>query len=930
MHEHWRHVLLGHWARLVARRPKAILGVAGLGVLTGVVLAVTLLGFEPDRNALISDELEWNRRFIDWRNHFQGTSDLFVVVDLGQPDPPEALRQAGRSAVDDLARQLQASEFTERVEWGFDRAAFSPSTIRMLSMENGNEFAAAVDQLRESETLLRSNTPAELLKNISARMTRELTERLTSQAAGPEALETARQRIDELTALIDAMRRVLAEDAAGNPFTTLETSDFQYMVSDNGRMYFLRVRPREKTNALASLEPAIRGIRQVIGQVAADHRDVEIGVTGIQVVETDETHAATRDSIMASVLALLLIGALLVTAYHSYHKPIMLMIALLTGIAWTFGFLTLAVGHLQVISVVFTAVLLGIGIAFGVHVASTFELCRHHHPDTVEGFEHALTETLEKVGPGVVTGAMTTAAAFATTLLTEFRGVAEMGLIAAAGIVLCLLSMFSVYPALLRLFKHRHHHIKTMGQRRVHLFDEKWVMPFARRPRATIVAALLIFLAATFLASRLKFDYDLMALLPRGVESVDWQRRIARDSGESIWSAVVLVDDMDEARTMTRRLRSLPVVSQVTGVGMLVPRQERKKLARLAEVREELSGPIDQALAGDGGSGVETPDLRAQLAGLSQLIGMASIRSEIEPVRPAIQRLGETVQRTLNALTTLSPGPRRERLERLREVFGQWRHATAQRVAAAVSTESLTLDDVPDALLGPYVGDDGRLALEVHPRLPSNGAVAVTSPLDPRFLPRFVESVREVAPGATGVICQIYDSGRLIRESYVHAGLYALLAVFVIVWIDFRSARDAATSLIPVAVGFSMTFAILYLLGMSINPANIIVLPLMFGIGVDAGVHVLHRFRMDRTVRPLGLTAGTGKGITITSLTTMFGFGSMMIASHRGMASLGFTLALGVGLTLLACWGIMPAWLEIRERSPKVGRRKHVTNSAEG
>jgi predicted RND superfamily exporter protein len=180
--------------------------------------------------------------------------------------------------------------------------------------------------------------------------------------------------------------------------------------------------------------------------------------------------------------------------------------------------------------------------------------------------------------------------------------------------------------------------------------------------------------------------------------------------------------------------------------------------------------------------------------------------------------------------------------------------------------------------------------------------------------------VRRVDPEVTGVIVQIYESGALIWRSYVKAGAYALVAVFVLVWIDFRRIPDAALCLVPVAAGFAVTFGIMWIVGVPVNHANIIVLPLMFGIGVDAGVHIIHRHRMDPSARPLGLTAGTGKGISMTSYTTIIGFAALMVARHRGIQSLGFVMAVGIAMTMLACWIIMPAWLELRqEREEKRG-----------
>src|SRR5690606_32502603 len=202
-----------------------------------------------------------------------------------------------------------------------------------------------------------------------------------------------------------------------------------------------------------------------------DHRaaypGVDFGLTGIDVIESDETVAVQRDSTLASLGAAVAIALLLILAFHSVRLPLIMMAALGVGIAWSFGYTTLAVGHLQVISVVFAVMLLGLGVAYAIHLASRFERVRHNYPDDDAGMSAALG-----------TGAVTTAAAFATTLFTDFQGVAEMGQIAAVGVLLCLVAMFTVFAALLRLFKRRHRQTKPIADRWLHFYDDRWITPF--------------------------------------------------------------------------------------------------------------------------------------------------------------------------------------------------------------------------------------------------------------------------------------------------------------------------------------------------------------------------------------------------------------------------------------------------------------------
>lgn len=910
MFDRFRHRFLGWWSRLVSRRPGWVLFVATAVAVASVAVAYGQLRFESDRNALVDADLPWNQRFQTWREQFPNTDELVVVVDAygGADEHRHEARRRAERLVDEIGPRLEASDAVLEAVWGFDSAAVHPRAIRLEPMP---AFERRLAELRQARPLLASATASAFLDTALARLRgSDEPPALEDQVAG---LEQFRRAVEAFTHRLEAPPDE-PMDLGGRVAGPAELGGWRYLRSENERLLLVRVTPRVDREALNPHRAAIAEVRAILDDAQAAHSEVELGLTGNKVIAADETATATRDSTLASLVAVALIAIVLITAFHSLRVPIMLIIALGLGIGWSFGFLTLAIGHLQVISVVFVVLLLGLGIAFGIHLASGFELVRHAFPDTRAGFRNALQQTLETVGPGLVTGAVTTAAAFATTVFTEFRGVAEMGMIAGVGVLLCLVAMCSVYPALLRLLKPRHHHFRPMEARRIHLFEPHWVMPFVRRPRATLTVAGLVVLLSLGAITQMRFDYNLMALLPREVESVEWQRRLVEQGGQSIWSVTSITSSLDEARERAERFRALPDVESVGGVAMLFPAQAQQRRDMIDQARRHMGENLQRALdADEGPRESEAASLidRANALRFALAFGSWGAPPEVQT------RLGE-LQGALAAFTGtlegMSAERRAEAVAALECDYQSWRQEVAQLIEQALSHEAVQPDDLPSKLLAPYFGRaaDGspRYAMEVYPRLPEG----VEDALEPPFLGRFVNKIYEVDDQVTGSLVQVYESGTLIWVAYLWAGVYALAAVFLIVAIDFQSLRDAALALVPVATGFSVTFAVMYLVGLNINAANIMVLPLMFGIGVDAGVHVLHRYRQSPHHQPPGLTAGTGKGVTLTSLTTMIGFGALMLASHRGIAGLGFVLTVGIGMTMLACWSVMPAWLELRNQ----------------
>ncbi len=930
MYQRWKLKLLAGWSHLVAMHPRFVLSGVALSVLLCIwvtLLGVNVpgygsvgpLGFQSNRNDLISPKLDWNQRFIGWQMGFPGTWDFIIVVDVGADDADRAERVKSATAmIDELGPALQKNEWVQRAVWGFDSSSVSPKAVRLETLDEtkpSDDFRFWLEEMRSSTTLIASPSPQAFLASVLGQL--QQTEK-ADDADEAQAIAGLRQFSAMLSAFNTALNNQTDQPTdLDKLIRESQPAPWNYFVSDNGRLYFMRVTPKHDEGSLNALAPAINAVRAVMRDVQSRYPDVVMGLTGIDVVETDETAVVDFDSTWTGALTGLCMFGLLVMAFHSWRTPLMIMLSLSVAIVWSFGFTTLFVGHLQVISIVFIPLLLGLGIAYGIYLASRFELIRHQYADDVDGYTKAMADVFTTMGPGILTGCVTTAAAFVMTLFTDFTGVAEMGLIASVGVVLCLVSMGTTFPALVRIIKPSHRHIKPMTDRFIHLYEDRWFMPFANHPRLTLSIAALLTLGSLLSIFWMKFDYNLLKLQASGMDSVEWERKIVEDGGESIWFGVSIVHDMEQARRLTAEYRKQPTVGLVRGIGLLIPENENRKVELLTQVRDEIEAAATQAEQATSAQ-AQVVGLEFQLAVLQLAFQTQARRSDIpSAVQPYVQKVGEALGQLTGTLASLSPDEKSNRLARLQNEYTDWRLNTLRLLREATDASPMGLNDLPPEILEPYRGMiDGKpvLALEIFPAAMDARTGAATSALDPNFLRRFISDMRSVDHEVTGVIVQIYESGTLIQRSYVFAGVLGLIAVSILVWLDFGNGRDALLSLVPVVVGFALTFGIMKLWGMKINPANIVVLPLMFGIGIDSGVHMIYRWRMDKTGSPPGLTQGTGKGIVLVNLATLLGFGGMMLARHRGMQSLGFVLTLGMAMTLLACLTVMPAWLSLRKK----------------
>lgn len=946
MHEKLRSRILGLWAETVTRHPRWVLLLSmffvGLSVLITVVglrlgpMQVGPLTFQSDRNDLLSKDIPWNQAFIQYHEQFPGHGEFTVVVDAFGAD---GVQQQGESEkiqafVDELGERLRSKPEIGRVTWRFNESDIHPRAIRMLPMES---FDQRMDDMSQVSLMLESENLNGLFQKVATLARNAIFSALggsggSDDNATNEDLPGLLGQFDALLGIIElglSMEDPSVDKLVAASNEKLSLVGYYYLQSDNGRFFFIRVQPTMNENAINAPQQAIEQVRMVIAQVNETNPDMSLGVTGVDVIEADETGAAMRDSAQASVIAFVLIGIVLVIAFHSWRVPILALITLLVAIAWSFGFLTIAVGHLQVLSVVFTVILLGLGIDYGIHLASRYELLRHDYQDTTDGFIQTMVRTFKSVGPGLITGAVTTAAAFAMVTLNDFKGLTEMGLIAAAGVMLCLLAMFTVFPALLRIYKRRHRHVVAMEDRAFHFFEDHWVIWFANRPMRTLFMVALITAAAGYGMSRVHFDYNLMNLLPRNVESVQWQDRVVHEGNQQIWYGVSLADSLEEVEELAGKYRDpkYDTIADVGGVARMFPTDLAEKMEKAAALRSALEPSLSQAAVQPESFAPAVDSDGEQL--LNQLKGLQPVarmfQSQVpDDLKPTMQAFSARLDRITTLADELPADDRAARFRMINETYRRIRHETSSVIDGALDSLPLQVDDFPDFVRRRYVSHEGTYVIEVIPNLPEG----IDNPLDPRFLGRFVKQMEQVDPDVTGSTAQIYRSGELIWDSFLKAGLYAMVAVFVLVWFDFQRISDSLLSLVPVVIGFVWMFGLMHVIGQDINPANIMVLPLLFGIGVDAGVHMLHRYRRAPDQRPLGLTAGTGKGITMTSMTTMIGFASMIPSSHRGIQSLGIVLTIGIAMTLLACWIVLPAWLELLERR-RGGRRKSMEDDLE-
>jgi hypothetical protein len=544
--------------------------------------------------------------------------------------------------------------------------------------------------------------------------------------------------------------------------------------------------------------------------------------------------------------------------------------------------------------------LIGLG-DYGVIWVAQYDEARKHGASV----EAALRQAALQAGPSIATAAVTTGLAFFAIMLADFKAVAELGWIAGSGMLLCAASCLLLMPAMLVLVDRRDPRAaveSVSGSSTILPFPAAWLPGLANRPRLALAAGAILLVACGGFALRLAYDHNLLNLQSRELDSVKWEHQLIDRAAGATWDALSIAHSREEALALKARYEALPEVGRVVEVASLVPPDQDGKLPIVRAIHAALEPfPAPGALPVPGGSSpIEVRRLATRVAALAA--------SDTRLAQSA-SRLAAAVAQSSEAGDQLRGFDRRlsaDLAAELHELKGVSRPAP------------VTSADVPAELRERYVGAGGEYLIR---------AFARESLWDYAALERFTAAAAAVDPESTGKSFRTLEGLRQMKRGFEYAALYALVAIVLVLILDLRSLTELALGLFPLVVGVVLTLGVMGLFGVTLNPANMIALPLIVGVGVDNGVHVLHDYRAHVAGRPYRLGAATGRGVLVAGLTTVLGFGTLITARHAGMASLGLALTLGVAFCMLAALVFLPAILQLRDRG--LPRRAEAVKDAD-
>jgi hopanoid biosynthesis associated RND transporter like protein HpnN len=829
----------------------AVLATAFAGVYT-----VENFAINTDINKLISPNLDWRQRDIAFEKAFDQERLIIAVVEAPTPEFASAAAAALEKKLEqnhvnfESVRRLGGGPFFEK-----NGLLFLP-TAEVAQITGQFQSAAPLLEVIAGDPSLRGLTGA-------------LEIALTGIKRGQFTLDSAARPLNSIAGTVEQ-----ALDKGSATFSWRELISDK-PITDADKRAFIEVKPLLNFDELEPGKAATDAIRKAASDVdLAGAFHARVRLTGPVPIANEEFATVQEGALVNGIGTILVVLFILWLALHSPKIIFAVFMTLAVGLAITTAAGLAMVGALNLISVAFAVLFVGLGVDFGIQYSVRYRSERYKQ----DNLRFALLRAAKRSAVPLSLAAMATAAGFLSFLPTDYRGVSELGVIAGVGMLVAFIACITVLPALLTL-------LNPPGEKEavgyaflapVDRFLETHRVPI-------IVGTLLLVIGGLPLLYFLHFDFNPLHLRNPNVESIATYLDLRKDPNTGANAINVLTPNEAAAKKVEEKLAKLPEVMRAMSLESFVPDDQPAKL-KLIEAGARVINPAIN------------PD---QIdAAPSDQENIAALKSAAENLRKtAGDRQGPgalAARRLADALTKVAAADQAVR-EKVQAIFVRPLTIMLDQLRQSLQAQPVSLETLPPDLVKSWKTADGQVRVEVLPKGDSN---------DNDTLRNFADAVLSAEPNAIGGPVSILKSGDTIVKAFIHAGLWALLSISILLWIALRRVTDVLMTLVPLLVAGALTLEICVLIGLPLNFANIIALPLLLGVGVAFKIYYVVAWRAGHTNL---LQSSLTRAIFFSAMTTATAFGSLWLSSHPGTASMGKLLALSLVTTLAAVLLFQPA-----------------------
>lgn len=848
--------VIGRLVDAAQRRAWPVIAAYSAAAIAIALFALNHLAINTDTESMLSEKLSWRATYTAYKRDFPFFADTIVIVIDG------ATADVARDAAGTLTQRLRAADdFTGDVFYPRDEPFLRRNQLLYLDPQELEDLS---DQLSEAQPFL-----ARLSAERSSAVLFELLSDAVTADETPAAVGPAVERI---AVAIDELNRGNVVPLSWQALLTGEPGDAAL------HREFVVVRPRLDYTALLPAEPAMKAIAAHAKALGLDREHgVNVRLTGAAALAYDELDSVITGAQNTGTLALVMVLACLLIGLRSIVLVVATLVTLIVGLIFTAGFAIAAVGTLNMISIAFAVLYVGLGVDFAIHICLRYrEMLTDHDVD------FAVNSATRHVGVSLILCALTTATGFFAFLPTAYRGVAELGLIAGVGMFISLIVSVTLLPALL--------HVLPAPDRPTHELNlPDALASFPRRhARAMLGVATVVWILAALTIPGAEFDTNPVNLNNPDAQSVTTYRDLIADDQQSPMSISAIFDSAAEIAEATTPLSTLESVSSLRSLDDLVPSRQEEKLAIVDDLALTLGTDLSMQTT-------PPPDPATTQAAVDKLLAALDDSAASPALRAALGGWRDS-------FAGLDPEARAAALAALEAKLLASFDGRLALLNDSLEPQAFAVSDLPAELRDRWVAASGAQRLEIFPAEPVD---------DPRAMKRFVESVREVlGDRITGTPVINLGASDAVVVAFIQAFTYAFVVITALLWLILRSFRDVAIVLSPLILAGLLTTAASVVFSLPFNFANIIALPLLLGIGVDSALHMLHRYRTALPDNGNLLQTSTARAVLFSALTTTVSFGNLASSSHAGTASMGVMLTIGIVATLVCTLLVLPALLK--------------------
>ena len=900
-----REKVLNNVAIFIAKKPwwtaliLLILTIIMTGMAAQLKLTTSFTNLLPKDNPMVD---EFNM-IID---EYNGSSSMLIVAE-GQPEKLEEFAERAVPKIEEL------TQWVSRVDYKMPKEFMAEHGLMLMKSSD----------LENNMDLFQSSSLDEFLINLNNSLEKEYIQS-EDKITGQEQEQGAIRFLASIQSWVTIFNGVLNGDTEGSGKNAAEAILYgdEYYRSWDDHMIILQILP---TFTMFDIEPSVAStdsIEKIVHDIG-DEIGVRAGLTGTIPLGRDEMVSVQNDSMTITMIALIGILILFIVAFRMLVSPILAIITLIIGVLWALGIAWPLVGSLNLMTSMMAVVLVGLGVDFSVHIISTFTEMRHKGDDVVK----ALKATFIKSGPGIITGGLTTASAFLTMLVARTEGMKEFGLTLGIGIIMTMLAAMLILPNLLVIrerIKSRFGKKKKTVKRRDISYQQlgtfaEWL---SKSWKFGVIIVLLLMTLFGYRGSKITMDYNYLNMEPVGLESIELQDKMIEAFDMSSDFALITAETLDEAQTIVEAAKDMNTAGMVRSIiDYLPPEAEQKNRTGLVSaIRQTMQrAPVKKSSQLDFGTLVNElyrlEENIIEIQDLAYIGGQDKVYLKSALLVGALPDEDDSSLKSLNAklrniMNDTSAGLLNsivenidDKLKSASKEIGKFHSDFAinykDKVIKMANPAPIALQDIPDGIRRQYVGKSGKnFLISIFPK---------QNVWEIDYLKRFSNELASIDPRATGLPPIFNTLMDEIGEDGRQATKLAIFVIFIVLLIDFRSIKKVLLAMIPLVVGVVWMVGVMEITGLQITLLNIMAIPMIIGIGIDDGVHIVHRYQIEGRSAHKPVFASTGRAILLTSITTMLGFGSLWFATYRGLGSMGIALFIGVGTCFLATVLVIPA-----------------------